>query len=120
MAELKVGDRVMNRVGWTGEVKYLADRKSEGRRMLVIRLDDDVDSLSAGDDVWGAADYWTKVEPFFEAGKTYVDSDGERFEAVHISERNGLKAAFGWGYYLGDEVYADAKTLLGRWIEVTD
>lgn len=46
-------------------------------------------------------EFYTKIEPWFEVGKTYRNATMYRngyqdFECLGVFERNGFKVAFGW------------------------
>ncbi len=94
VAEINVGDKYYHHgLGRTLEVKYIGktsafveDAHGNELRYLLSTLRNA-----------------EKIEPFFEAGKTYRDRrDGEVFEVEFISEKHGTKVAYGYVKFPGD------------------
>jgi hypothetical protein len=91
MVEIKAGDRVVCEV----DQKTYDVLAVEGESLWIR------DPLKIGAPFTVHAEYFTKVEPFFEVGKTYRNAtfymDGyQHFEVLGVHERNGSKVAFGW------------------------
>jgi len=121
MTEFEVGDIIEcptdDKERERYEVKYVI-RQPDGRVFYIGKV---LTGDRVGHELWGIFSTARKVEPFFEAGKTYRDHDGELFEVQHVSERYGKKIAAGWAKYPDmDDGYWISKTMFGRWTEVKD
>lgn len=116
MAEIKVGDKYKGNVGG-----HIYEVTAIGRtRALVVLMDDDELSVALADLKSGRS--FTKIEPFFEKGKTYrAKEDGPRFEVDHVSEKHGMRVAWGFVFYPGNERgFPEVREYFGGYEEVKE
>lgn len=119
-AEFEVGDKVKNSDGVLSEIKYLANQP-DGRMMAVLRQSTRAEWLP-GHDLWAPSfpDGYTKVEPFFEVGETYVARDGgNTFECLYVGEDFGGRIAFGKHTRPGEDPYHRKLSIFSNWMPLS-
>lgn len=117
--EFKVGDKVKNSDGGVSEIKYLVTQP-DGRRFAVLEQGENTDL--PGHQLWAPAfpSGYTKIEPFFEVGKTYVARSGANtFECLYVGEEFGGQIAFGKHTRPGEDPYHRKLSLFSNWMSLS-